>query len=149
MLSLVRLTLRVPYVLRSLRPTSCDVGVGHILRAQAFSSTPKSRRASLPRYWMVCENCRTEGHWTKDCKEPLVCAACGVEGHLRKDCPNPEPARLEALKNAPVKCFRCGEVGHALSKCPQPAKCFNCGQTVRRSTPSLSRVPLPTPVPGL
>ncbi|KAJ7446294.1 hypothetical protein FB451DRAFT_1412318 [Mycena latifolia] len=70
---------------------------------------------------------RREGHLRKDCKEPTICVACGVEGHQRKHCPSPDPARLEALKIAPVKCFRCGE-NHTLKEYPQPPKCFECGQ---------------------
>ncbi|KAJ6528679.1 hypothetical protein DFH09DRAFT_1094370 [Mycena vulgaris] len=30
-----------------------------------------------------CQNCRREGHFTRECKEPVVCVACGQEGHQR------------------------------------------------------------------
>ncbi|KAJ6535267.1 hypothetical protein DFH09DRAFT_1091804 [Mycena vulgaris] len=71
---------------------------------------------------------RREGHFTRECKEPVVCVACGQEGHQRKVCPNPDPARIEALKTNPIVCFRCGKPGHTMSACPQPAKCYTCQQ---------------------
>ncbi|KAJ7446304.1 hypothetical protein FB451DRAFT_1412333 [Mycena latifolia] len=98
---------------------------------------------------------RREGHLRNDCKESTICIASSVEGHQRTNCPSPDPARLEALKTAPVKCFRCGE-NHTLKECPQPPKCFECGQPVRPFSSLLfpfsvcylpPRVPLGTPSP--
>ncbi|KAJ7640921.1 hypothetical protein B0H17DRAFT_1216481 [Mycena rosella] len=114
------------------------------LSLRALSTAAPTTRGGGPRY-RICLNCRREGHEKKDCTQPTICVACGVEGHERKHCPNPDPARIEALKTAPIKCFRCGEEGHGLSACPQPPKCFACGQPVRLSSlsPFLSFVCVP------
>ncbi|KAJ7138392.1 hypothetical protein C8R44DRAFT_976119 [Mycena epipterygia] len=130
----------------------------------AFYSTAPAATSAKPKAkgglgYMVCPNCRREGHLRSDCKEPTVCIACGVEGHERRDCPSPDPARIEALQTAPRKwcvrlipspspsrivlthfsplpsfsrplcSFRCGEPGHILKECKQPPKCFSCGST--------------------
>ncbi|KAJ7626698.1 hypothetical protein B0H17DRAFT_1150976 [Mycena rosella] len=44
-----------------------------------------------------------EANIKKDCTGPTICRACGAKGHERKHCPNPDPARLEAFKNASIK----------------------------------------------
>jgi len=105
---------------------------------RAYSTEAPAASGQKRKLMFYCSNCRREGHFKKDCKEPTVCVACGVEGHERKHCPNPDPARLEALKTAPIKCFRCGVEGHAIKDCPQPPKCFICGQPghVRKDCPS-------------
>ncbi|KAJ7652371.1 hypothetical protein DFH06DRAFT_535134 [Mycena polygramma] len=79
--------------------------------------------------FLVCKNCRREGHNAGHCPKPLQCRACGGEGHSQKDCPNPDPARLEALRTPkPPICFRCGEEGHSITECAQPRPCYGCGQ---------------------
>ncbi|KAJ7028337.1 hypothetical protein C8F04DRAFT_1188708 [Mycena alexandri] len=123
---------------------------------RVFSTeVPSGTKRGFVNVWILIDlstfsfNCRREGHVRAECTEPTICVACGLEGHQRKDCPNPDSARLEALKTAPIQCFRCGEE-HAVKNCPQPAKCFTCGSTehIRSKCPqSVKAEQAPAPAP--
>ncbi|KAJ7610227.1 hypothetical protein FB45DRAFT_942981 [Roridomyces roridus] len=69
----------------------------------ASSASAAPRKAKTPGF-MICPNCRREGHTRRQCTEPVApCVACGEVGHIRRKCPNPDQARLDALNTAPKK----------------------------------------------
>ncbi|KAJ7112464.1 hypothetical protein C8R44DRAFT_856181 [Mycena epipterygia] len=140
MLSLFRL--RALPVLRLSPRAPGRLSASLLVPLRAISSTRSTFAAT-------CLNChsdagRREGHLRKQCREPTICVACGVEGHQRRDCPSPDPARLEALKTAPIRCFRCGENGHAIKHCTKPQTCYGCKQPFGVAKMSGGEVP-PTP----
>ncbi|KAJ7086198.1 hypothetical protein C8R44DRAFT_893654 [Mycena epipterygia] len=143
-LPLLRLSPRAPGTLSSSLHTP--------LRTLSFTAPRASAHMTN-----VCLNCRREGHLRADCKEPTICVACGVEGHQRRDCPTPDPARLEALKTAPLRwcvihpllpvVFRCNETGHTLKECTKPQTCYACKQEGHsmNKCPTLASAAAPAP----
>ncbi|KAJ7112470.1 hypothetical protein C8R44DRAFT_741560 [Mycena epipterygia] len=126
MLSLFRLRALPVLRLSPRAPGSLSASLRTPLRA--ISST----RPTLAATWFVVflDYQPFFRHLRKQCREPTICVACGVEGHQRRDCPSPDPARLQALKTAPIRCFRCGEDGHAIKDCTKPQTCYGCKQPV-------------------
>ena len=52
---------------------------------------------------MICNRCRQEGHWSKDCQNEIVCRECGQRGHKQEECPRDLRSDIEDVAGSVEK----------------------------------------------
>ncbi|XP_069818293.1 zinc finger CCHC domain-containing protein 7 [Dendropsophus ebraccatus] len=103
--------------------------------AQIKNFTPSRR--SRNRYYtedknVICRNCNSRGHLSKNCPEPKklpACCLCGERGHLQYSCSAPYCSNClmpghfhQDCTERPYwlkKCHRCCMIGHYADACPE------------------------------
>ncbi|KAJ7041498.1 hypothetical protein C8F04DRAFT_1176971 [Mycena alexandri] len=60
---------------------------------------PATKGLGAQPWFYICNGLTHLSQDELDCTQPQICVACG---HVRENCPNPDAARLEALKTAPL-----------------------------------------------
>ena len=51
---------------------------------------------------VICSNCKSVGHFAKDCKKGLMCHRCKQEGHTQKDCMSEAHAQVRVKLATPM-----------------------------------------------